>query len=199
MIKVGLTGGICSGKSTISSMIKEAGIPVIDADIIAREVLEKYPDILLRVRATFGGHFFDWRGDFRRREFGNHIFRFPKERIKYEEIIMPYIKEEIKSKIKEYEKINTKLIVIDGATLIENDMHKDMDMVVLVWVDKSSQIERMGFRDKLSKGEAINRINSQLSLERKKDYANIIIDNSGNLIKTKEQIDDLLEFFTLYQ
>lgn len=199
MIKVGLTGGICSGKSTISSMIKEAGIPVIDADIIAREVLEKYPDILLRVRATFGGHFFDWRSDFRRREFGNHIFRFPKERIKYEEIIMPYIKEEIEIKLKEYEKINTKLVVVDGATLIENDMHKDMDMVVLVWVDKSSQIERMGFRDKLSKGEAINRINSQLSLERKKDYANIIIDNSGNLIKTKEQIDDLLEFFTLYQ
>lgn len=199
MIKVGLTGGICSGKSTISSMIKEAGIPVIDADIIAREVLEKYPDILLRVRATFGGYFFDWRGDFRRREFGNHIFRFPKERIKYEEIIMPYIKEEIEIKLKEYEKINTKLVVVDGATLIENDMHKDMDMVVLVWVDKSSQIERMGFRDKLSKGEAINRINSQLSLERKKDYANIIIDNSGNLIKTKEQIDDLLEFFTLYQ
>ena len=199
MIKVGLTGGICSGKSTISSMIKEAGIPVIDADIIAREVLEKYPDILLRVRATSGGHFFDWRGDFRRREFGNHIFRFPKERIKYEEIIMPYIKEEIEIKLKEYEKINTKLVVVDGATLIENDMHKDMDMLVLVWVDKSSQIERMGFRDKLSKGEAINRINSQLSLERKKDYANIIIDNSGNLIKTKEQIDDLLEFFTLYQ
>lgn len=199
MIKVGLTGGICSGKSTISSMIKEAGIPVIDADIIAREVLEKYPDILLRVRATFGGLFFDWRGDFRRREFGNHIFRFPKERIKYEEIIMPYIKEEIEIKLKEYEKINTKLVVVDGATLIENDMHKDMDMLVLVWVDKSSQIERMGFRDKLSKGEAINRINSQLSLERKKDYANIIIDNSGNLIKTKEQIDYLLEFFTLYQ
>ena len=102
---------------------------------------------------------------------------------------MPYIKEEIEIKLKEYEKINTKLVVVDGATLIENDMHKDMDMVVLVWVDKSSQIERMGFRDKLSKGEAINRINSQLSL----------IDNSGNLIKTKEQIDDLLEFFTLYQ
>ncbi len=53
MIKVGLTGGICSGKSTISSMIKEAGIPVIDADIIAREVLEKYPDILLRVKSYF--------------------------------------------------------------------------------------------------------------------------------------------------
>lgn len=199
MITIGLTGGIGSGKSTVSLMLKTAGFEIIDADIIARNVLKKYPEILEKVKIEFGAGFFDWRGDFRRREFGNHIFRFPKERIKYEEIIMPYIKEEIESKIKEYEKINTKLIVIDGATLIENDMHKDMDMVVLVWVDKSSQIERMGFRDKLSKGEAINRINSQLSLERKKDYANIIIDNSGNLIKTKEQIDDLLEFFTLYQ
>lgn len=199
MIKVGLTGGICSGKSTISSMIEEAGIPVIDADIIAREVLEKYPDILLRVRVVFGDHFFDWRGDFRRREFGNHIFRFPKERLKYEEIIMPYIKEEIATKLNEYERNNTKLVVVDGATLIENNMHQDMDMVVLIWVDKNSQIERMGFRDKLSKGEAINRINSQLSLESKKEYANLIIDNSGNLMKTKEQIDDLLELFTLYQ
>lgn len=199
MIKVGLTGGICSGKSTISSMIKDAGIKIIDADIIAREVLEKYPDILLRVRATFGGHFFDWRGDFRRREFGNHIFRFPKERIKYEEIIMPYIKEEIAMKINELEKSGEKIAIVDGATLIENDMHKDMDMVVLVWVDKNSQIERIGFRDKLSKAEAINRINSQLSLDRKKEYANFIIDNSGNLIKTKEQVDDLIEFFNLYK
>ncbi|EGT3615181.1 dephospho-CoA kinase [Clostridium perfringens] len=199
MIKVGLTGGICSGKSTISSMIKDTGIPVIDADIIAREVLEKYPDILLRVRVTFGDHFFDWRGDFRRREFGNHIFRFPKERLKYEEIIMPYIKDEIAIKLDEYEKLGTKLVVVDGATLIENNMHEDMDMVVLVWVDKNSQIERIGFRDKLSKGEAINRINSQLSLEKKKEHANLVIDNSSNLMKTKEQIDDLLEFFTLYQ
>ncbi|MGG5462622.1 dephospho-CoA kinase [Clostridium sp. B9] len=199
MIKVGLTGGICSGKSTISSMIKDTGIPVLDADIIAREVLEKYPDILLRVRATFGDHFFDWRGDFRRREFGNHIFRFPKERLKYEEIIMPYIKQEIAIKLEELEKAGEKIVVVDGATLIENNMHTDMDMLVLVWVDKNSQIERIGFRDKLSKGEAINRINSQLSLETKKEYANFIIDNSGNLIKTKEQIDDLLEFFTLYQ
>lgn len=199
MIKVGLTGGICSGKSTISSIIRDAGIPVIDSDIIAREVLEKYPDILLRVRASFGGHFFDWRGDFRRREFGNHIFRFPKERIKYEEIIMPYIKKEIAIKLEEFEKNNEKIVIVDGATLIENNMHEDMDMVVLVWVDKSSQIERIVSRDKLSKGEAINRMNSQLSLERKKEYANFIIDNSSNLMQTKEQIDDLLEFFTLYQ
>ena len=82
MIKIGLTGGIGSGKSTVSFMLKEAGFNIIDADIIAREVLVKYPEILERVRIEFGSGFFDWRGDFRRKEFGNHIFRFPKQRKK---------------------------------------------------------------------------------------------------------------------
>ena len=80
MIKIGLTGGIGSGKSTVSFMLKEAGFNIIDADVIARDVLVKYPEILERVKIEFGAGFFDWRGDFRRKEFGNHIFRFPKQR-----------------------------------------------------------------------------------------------------------------------
>lgn len=79
MIKIGLTGGIGSGKSTVSFMLKEAGFNIIDADVIARDVLVKYPEILERVKVEFGSGFFDWRGDFRRKEFGNHIFRFPKQ------------------------------------------------------------------------------------------------------------------------
>ena len=66
MIKIGLTGGIGSGKSTVSFMLKEAGFSLIDADIVAREVLEKYPEILQKVRIDFGEGFFDWRGEFRR-------------------------------------------------------------------------------------------------------------------------------------
>ena len=96
MIKIGLTGGIGSGKSTVSFMLKEAGFEVVDADVIAKEVLVKYPEILEKVKIEFGSGFFDWRGEFRRKEFGNHIFRFPKQRKKYEEIILPYIKNEIK-------------------------------------------------------------------------------------------------------
>ena len=197
MIKVGLTGGICSGKSTISSMIKEAGIPVIDADIIAREVLEKYPDILLRVRATFGGHFFDWRGDFRRREFGNHIFRFPKQRVKYEQIIMPYIKKYIEEELEDYRKKKEKIVILDAPTLIENKMHEEMDYVILVCADNSVQIRRVMERDKLSKVEAVSRINSQMSMEEKKEYANILIDNNGDLENTKKQVDDLMKFLKL--
>lgn len=199
MIKIGLTGGICSGKSTISKLLKDAGFSIIDADNIAKEVLVKYPEILVRVRSEFGGNFFDWRGEFRRREFGNHIFRFQGERKKYEDIIMPYIKKEIEEQFKKLEEEGKTLAILDGATIIENKMDKEMDMIILVWLNQNAQIQRMRFRDNLTQSEAINRINSQLSLDKKKEYANFIIDNSGNLNKTKEQVDDLIELLKLYE
>ncbi|MBX9136626.1 MULTISPECIES: dephospho-CoA kinase [unclassified Clostridium] len=194
MIKIGLTGGIGSGKSTVSFMLKEAGFNIIDADTIARDVLVKYPEILERVRIEFGAGFFDWRGEFRRKEFGNHIFRFPKQRKKYEEIILPYIKREIYENIDKLEKKKADFVIVDAPTLIENDLHKDMDYVILVWVDNNTQIQRVRSRDTLSRDEAINRINSQMPLDRKKDFANIIIENNDTLAKTKDQVDLLIEF-----
>ncbi|MGL4453336.1 MAG: dephospho-CoA kinase [Sarcina sp.] len=199
MIKIGLTGGICSGKSTISLMLKNAGFKVIDADVIAREVLEKNPNLLTEIRFTFGENFFDWRGTFRRREFGNHIFRFPKERVKYEALIMPYIKEAINAEFETHKKNKEKLVILDGATLIENGYNDELDMMILVFVKQSIQIQRIKERDKLTQNEAVNRINSQWSMEKKKEFANLIIDNNENLIKTKEQIDDLVEFLKLYK
>lgn len=194
MIKIGLTGGIGSGKSTISFMLKEAGFNIIDADIIAKEVLSKYPEILEKVRIEFGSGFFDWRGDFRRKEFGNHIFRFPKQRVKYESIIIPYIKNEIYKEIKDLEKKGADFVIVDAPTLIENNLHNDMDYVILVWVDRNTQLQRLRSRDSLSREEAMNRINSQMPLERKKEFANIIIENNDTLTKTKTQVDFLIEF-----
>lgn len=80
MIKIGLTGGIGCGKSTVSKILKDNGFVVVDSDIIAKDVLVNYPEILEKVKIEFGCGFFDWRGEFRRKEFGNHIFRFPNER-----------------------------------------------------------------------------------------------------------------------
>ena len=194
MIKIGLTGGIGSGKSTVSKMMIEEGFKVIDADIIAKEVLVKYPEIIDKIKIEFGTAFFDWRGEFRRREFGNHIFRFPKQRKKYEDIIIPYIKDEIYKEINRYEKNGERLIILDAPTLIENDLHLDMDYIIVVWVDNNTQIIRLKNRDKLSKEEAINRLNSQLSLDKKRDYAHIIIDNNKDLLKTKNQVDKVIDF-----
>ena len=112
---------------------------------------------------------------------------------------MPYIKREIKEKFDALEKMGKKIAILDGATIIENKMDKEMDMIILVWLNQNAQIQRMKFRDNLTQSEAINRINSQLSLDKKREYANFIIDNSGNLNKTKEQVDDLIELLNLYE
>jgi len=197
MIKFGLTGGIGTGKTTVSNILQSEKIKVINADNIAKEVLEKNPQILEMVRTQFGSGFFDWRGEFRRKEFGNHIFRFPKQRVKYESIIMPYIKQAIEENIKVYENKGEKILIIDAPTLIENNMHDEMDYVILVYADNSVQIQRVMNRDKLSKVEAISRINSQMSMEEKKEYANIIIDNNTDLIDTQKQVYDLIDFIKL--
>lgn len=197
MIKVGLTGGIGSGKSTVSAILKNNKFKIIDADNVAKEVLEKNPQILDTVRVEFGAGFFDWRGEFRRKEFGNHIFRFPKQRVKYEQIIMPYIKKYIEEELEDYRKKKEKIVILDAPTLIENKMHEEMDYVILVCADNSVQIRRVMERDKLSKVEAVSRINSQMSMEEKKEYANILIDNNGDLENTKKQVDDLMKFLKL--
>ncbi|MGL5084209.1 MAG: dephospho-CoA kinase, partial [Clostridium sp.] len=163
-------------------------------DVIARDVLSNYSEILEKVKIEFGSGFFDWRGEFRRKEFGNHIFRFPKQRKKYEAIIMPYIKREIYEAIDKENKKGCKLVILDAPTLVENDLHLDMDYVIVVWVDNNTQVQRVKLRDKLTRDEAINRVNSQLSLDAKKSLADIIIDNNKEPITTKEQVDCLVDF-----
>ena len=197
MIKIGITGGIGTGKSTVSSMLASEGFKIIDADIIAREVLEKNPRILDIIRTQFGSGFFDWRGEFRRKEFGNHIFRFPKQRIKYEGIIIPYIKEEIANQFKEYEEKGEKVVFLDAPTLIENNLHLEMDYVILVVADNSIQIQRIMSRDKLTKSDAVSRINSQMPMEQKKEFADIIIDTNNGTIDTQKQVYNLVDFIKL--
>lgn len=197
MIKIGLTGGIGTGKSTVSKILSSEGFRIIDADLVSRDVLEKNPRILDIIRTQFGSGFFDWRGEFRRKEFGNHIFRFPKQRIKYEGIIIPYIKEEIETEFERYEKKGEKIVILDAPTLIENNLHLDMDYVILVVADNSVQIQRIISRDKLTKSDAVSRINSQMPVEQKKEFANILIDNNGDLIDTQKQVYDLIDFIKL--
>ncbi|SHI38925.1 dephospho-CoA kinase [Clostridium intestinale] len=199
MLKVGLTGGIGTGKSTVSKFLKDAGFPIIDADVISREVLDKYPDILKRIRKEFGEGFFDWKGEFRRKEFGNHIFRFPRLRTRYEDLIMPYIIKEIDEAFKKFEDKKAKIVILDAPTLIENNLHEVMDLVIVVWADHNTQLSRIKDRDRLGTGEALQRINAQLSLEKKKEYANIIIDNSKDILSTEVQVRDLIGILNLYK
>ena len=108
---------------------------------------------------------------------------------------MPYIIKEIEEAFKRYEENGEKLVVLDAPTLIENNIHKKMDYVVLVTAKNSIVISRRRAREKLSNNDIISRINAQMPMEEKKEFADIIIDNNSDLENVKNQVQDMIKFF----
>lgn len=192
MIKIGLTGGIGSGKSTISNIFKKKNIPVIDADIISREVLDIYPEIIEKIIDEFGSQFVDSNGKLKRRELGDYVFKDKRRKNQLESIIIPYIKKEIFNHIKMYDDMKKEICILDAPTLIENSLNLYMDFNILVWVKHDIQIERVKIRDNLKDEQVLDRINSQMSLDEKRNLVDFIIDNSFDLKNTKEQLEKVL-------
>lgn len=199
MIRVGLTGGIGSGKSRISSYLKSLKIPVIDADLISREVIDKYSEIKLEIKLEFGSVFFDVNNELKRKELGSFVFKTAERKLKLEKIIIPYIKKEIFSELKKYEKEKCELCILDAPTLIEQGLNLEMDYNILVWIPKRLQIKRVKKRDKISKNEILKRIESQMSLDNKGKYVDFIIDNSKNFQITKGKINKVLKEINCFQ
>lgn len=193
MLKVGLTGGIGTGKSTVSALFKAQDIPVIDADLIARKVLLVHPEILEIIKERFGEEYFDDKGTFLRRKMGALIFTSSEKKQEYEDIILPYIKKDIFNELKEYADKEMKISIVDAPTLIESNLHVKMDVVVVVTADKEIQINRVMNRDGYTREEALQRISSQMSTEEKIKRADYIINNNGDLNETKEQVKRLIE------
>lgn len=189
MLKVGITGGIGSGKSTVTNMLRDKCLPIVDADIVAREVFIIYPEVLLQIKAEFGYEFFDNEGKLKRKEFGNYIFKSNTRRKKLESIMMPFITKEIFHRIKMCKRDNCKLCFLDAPTLIENNFHTSMDVTILVWVSSEVQIQRVMSRGGLEIDETMDRIRAQMPIDEKKKFADFIIDNGGSIENTKLQLD----------
>ena len=193
MLKVGLTGGIGSGKSTISNFLRARGIKVIDADKISREVLLLYPQILENIKKEFGEECFDEDNTLNRKKLGSIVFACKDKKLALENIMLPFIKKEIFIRLDKYNEEGEKISVVDAPTLIENNLHVYMDHNILVYVDLETQIERVMQRDMLAQDEIINRINSQLSLESKMTYVDFVVDNNGSIEAAEEKIISIIE------
>ncbi|MEW9095156.1 MAG: dephospho-CoA kinase [Clostridiaceae bacterium] len=194
IFKIGLTGGIGSGKSTVSRILKKRGISIIDCDIISRDVLKKYPNIIEDIEEKYGSEFVDENGNLKRREFGSFIFSSEEKRREFESIIIPYINKEIYNMFDKCQCNGEKICVLDAPTLFEQNMHLVMDLIVVVWVDEKTQFNRVKNRDKLDDKEVINRISAQISLNKKREMAHFVIDNTKTIEETEIQIDTLIQF-----
>jgi dephospho-CoA kinase len=193
---IGITGGIATGKSTVSNIIKKLGYKVIDADIIAREVVQKGKPAYEEIVKYFGNTIIDEFGNINRKKLGNIVFVDEKKREKLNCITHPYIMEAIKQSI--YDNINEKIIFLDIPLLIETmDKLKDYDIhldeIWLVYVDEESQIQRLMARDNISRNEALNKIRAQMPMEMKKKYATVVIDNRGSVEELQKQVKNLID------
>jgi len=187
MIKlVGLTGGIGSGKSTVASIIREQGIPVIDADRIAREVVEPglpaHADIARawpQVVAPDGG--------IDRKKLADIVFVDPESRARLEAITHPRIRERIDGEVTVLETAGHHLAFIEAALLVETGLHAQLAGLVVVSADETAQAARVIERDGCSREQALARIRAQLSLAEKARVADHVIDNNGDLRDTRAQ------------
>lgn len=188
---IGLTGGIASGKSTVTKYLRELGAIIIDADIVAREIVEKGQPALDEIVNYFGKEVLNVDGTLNRKYLGAIVFGDPEKLHVLNKITHSRIIGKIEKEIEYYrDSKNLKAIFIDAALLIEMKMYLMTDEVWLVTVDNETQLKRLMIRDDLTLEEATQRINSQMSLEQKKQYSDVVLDNSKDFNYLKKQVED---------
>ena len=194
MRRVGLTGGIASGKSTVSRILGDLGVPVIDADVIAREVVAPGSAALGRVVDAFGEEVLSDDKGLNRARLGEIIFSDASKKKILEGILHPEIIAEQDRRLKNIESEgNTPIAVVDAAVMIESGSWKRFDLIVVVDCDESQQISRLCRRNGMREEEAMRRIEAQMPLSEKVKYADHVIDNRGSMDDTRKQVEELIK------
>ncbi|WP_374122718.1 dephospho-CoA kinase [Leptotrichia hongkongensis] len=194
-VVIGLTGGIGTGKSTVSQILKEKKFPVIDLDIISHEVI-KFPKVVEKIVENFGKEVLEYNNTgnwiVSREKLGRVIFGNREKRLILNSVMHPEILRIMREKILECKKEN-KIIFVEIQLLFEVQWEKEFDYILLVSVEKETQIKRILSRDNRSKEEALSIINSQMSLDEKKKRSDYVIENDGNIQDLEKKVDDFLK------
>ncbi|WP_223638523.1 dephospho-CoA kinase [Planococcus sp. 4-30] len=190
---IGLTGSIASGKSTVSNMLKNAGYPIIDADVVARLVVEPGSNTLAQIAKAFGPDVIQADGTMDRAKVGEIIFNDPASRKILNDLIHPAIRQEMYRQRQEFLAQGYKTIVMDIPLLFESRLQHLVDKILVVSVTEENQFSRLMERNGFSEKEARARISSQLPMSVKEDGADAVIYNNGTLDETKWQLNRILE------
>lgn len=189
---IGLTGGIASGKSTVSELLSVFGFKVVDADKAAREAVKKGSKGLAQVREVFGDEAIDENGEMNRRYMGDLVFNHTEKRLELNAIIHPIVRDIMEEEKQEYLKQGYN-VIMDIPLLFENELENTVDEVWVVYTSESIQMDRLMQRNNLSLEDAKARVYSQISIDKKSRMADHVIDNLGDKLELKQNLERLLE------
>jgi dephospho-CoA kinase len=188
---VGLTGGIGTGKSTVARMIRDLGLPVIDADLLARQVVAPGQPAHAEIVAAWPD-VVDQSGGIDRKKLAERIFADPAARLRLEAITHPRIMEQALDQAGRLRQEGFWLIFLEAALLVETGQYRRLDGLVVVVASEEQQLSRVVVREGCTRSQALARLRAQLPLEEKRRAATDIIDNSGDEAATQRQVEALL-------
>lgn len=192
---IGLTGSVATGKSTVSNMIQQAGIPLVDADIAARKVVEPGTEGLKEIVAYFGEEILLADGTLDRAKLGEIIFKDKEKREKLNEITHPRVKDYMLEARELFFRAGEELVFFDIPLLFESHLESLVDQIVVVWTTPETELKRLMERNNLTKEDALRRIESQMGIDEKARKADFVIDNNESLEKTQKQVYTFIERF----
>ncbi|EAG9755728.1 dephospho-CoA kinase [Listeria monocytogenes] len=192
---IGLTGSVATGKSTVSNMIQQAGIPLVDADIAARKVVESGTEGLKEIVAYFGEEILLADGTLNRAKLGEIIFKDKEKREKLNEITHPRVKDYMLEARERFFEAGEELVFFDIPLLFESHLESLVDKIVVVWTTPETELKRLMERNNLTKEDALRRIESQMGIDEKARKADFVIDNNESLEKTQKQVLTFIKRF----
>lgn len=193
MLKIALTGGIGSGKSSVAKLLRAAGIPVINADELARVVVQPEQPAWEALRQEFGQEFFHDNGTLNRQKLAQRVFSHPADLQRLNNLVHPWITRELHARLRQLESHDEPLVIVEVPLLFELELQSGYDGVIVSYLDHQTQISRLQSRDSRSLEEIEAMIQSQLPLADKLRQGHYSIDNRGTREETQRQVENLIK------